>query len=79
MYICIYIYIYTHIYIYIYVCVYVYIYMYTYISIYTPLRDAPAPHLLFQGLAPCRGTSLIRNSPLIGPCSRTMPRALWCS
>ena len=24
-----------------------------------------------------RGTSLIRNSPLLGPYSRTMPRALW--
>ena len=25
----------------------------------------------------CRGTSLIRNSPLVGPYSRTMSRALW--
>ena len=25
----------------------------------------------------CRGTSLIRNSTPLGPCSRTMPRALW--
>ena len=24
-----------------------------------------------------RGTSLIRNSPLLGPYSRTVPRALW--
>ena len=23
-----------------------------------------------------RGTSLIRNGPLLGPCSRTMPKAL---
>ena len=26
-----------------------------------------------------RGTSLIRNNPLVGPYSRTMPRALWKS
>ena len=26
-----------------------------------------------------RGTSLIRNTPLLGPCGRTMPRALWWS
>ena len=26
-----------------------------------------------------RGTSLIRNSPLLGPYSRTKPRALWWS
>ena len=26
-----------------------------------------------------RGTSLIRNSAPLGPHSRTMPRALWCS
>jgi len=25
------------------------------------------------------GTSLIRNTPLLGPYSRTMPRALWWS
>ena len=24
-----------------------------------------------------RGTSLIRNTPLLGPYSRNMPRALW--
>ena len=24
----------------------------------------------------CRGTSLIRNNPPLGPCSRAMPRAL---
>ena len=27
----------------------------------------------------CRGTSLIRNSTPLGPCSRTLPRALWRS
>ena len=26
-----------------------------------------------------RGTLLIRNTPLLGPCSRTIPRALWWS
>ena len=38
------------------------------------------------GTMPCllvhlmyRGTSLIRNSAPLGPCSRTMPRALWWS
>ena len=28
---------------------------------------------------PYRGTSLIRNYPLLGPYSRTIPRALWRS
>ena len=27
----------------------------------------------------CRGTSLIRNTPLLGPYSRTIPRVLWWS
>jgi len=26
---------------------------------------------------PCRGTLLMRNSDPLGPCGRTMPRALW--
>ena len=26
-----------------------------------------------------RGTALIRNRPPLGPCSRPMPGALWCS
>ena len=30
-------------------------------------------------LATYRGTSLIRNTPLLKPCSGTMPRALWRS
>ena len=30
-------------------------------------------------LDPYRGTSLIRNSPLLGPYGRPMPRALWGS
>ena len=29
------------------------------------------------GFGVCRGTSLIRYSPLLGPYSRPMPRALW--
>ena len=27
----------------------------------------------------CRGTSLIRNNPTLGPYSRPVPRALWWS
>ena len=27
----------------------------------------------------CRGTLLIRNTPLLGPYSRTIPRVLWWS
>ena len=38
----------------------------------TSLRASAAPHLY-------RGTSLIRNTPLLGPHSRTIPRALWWS
>ena len=30
-------------------------------------------------LLACRGTSLIRNRPTLGPYSRPMPRALWLS
>ena len=30
-------------------------------------------------LAVYRGTSLIRNTPLLGPYSRTIPRVLWWS
>ena len=26
-----------------------------------------------------RGTSLIGNTPLLGPCSRTIPRVIWWS
>ena len=32
--------------------------------------------LLFLGY---RGTSLIRNTPLLGPYSRTIPRVIWLS
>ena len=28
---------------------------------------------------PYRGTSLIRNTPLLGPYSRTIPRVVWWS
>ena len=35
-------------------------------------------HLLSTiSVHPCRDTSLTRNKPLLGPYSRTMPRAIW--
>ena len=39
------------------------------------LRLNPTPPLCGVGL--CRGTLLIRNTPLLGPYSRTIPRVLW--
>ena len=46
-----------------------------------PTRESTGP---IEVIAPAtvftttyRGTSLIRNSPFVGPYSRTMPRALW--
>ena len=32
------------------------------------------PPVIHRG---CRGTSLIRNNPLLGPCCKTMSRAIW--
>jgi len=32
-----------------------------------------------QNSDPCRDTSLTRNTPLLGPYSRTIPRVLWWS
>ena len=59
----------------------------------TGLLDMKDTHRLYRGTSPIRkthrkyqprsvrppyrGTSLIRNSPLVGPYSRTMPRAPW--
>ena len=40
---------------------------------------APAGLARFCETAPCRGTSLIRNSAPLGLHSRTMPRTLWWS
>ena len=37
----------------------------------------PAPCVAQGELEVCRGTSLIRNNPLLVPYSGTMPRALW--
>ena len=39
--------------------------------------DLPAPCVAQGELERYRGTSLIRNNPLLGPYIRTMPRALW--
>jgi len=36
-------------------------------------------HLSLYTTYPYRGTSLIRNHPHVGTCSRPMPRALWWS
>ena len=53
-----------------------------------PSRDGEVTHLSKQPLSaqphshhpvPYRGTSLIKNTPLIGPYSRTTPRVLWWS
>ena len=35
--------------------------------------------LWFQGRGTHRGTSLMRNTLLLGPYSGTIPRVLWCS
>jgi len=32
-----------------------------------------------DAIGSCRGTSLIRTPPLLGPYSRTIPRVLWWS
>ena len=58
-------------------------------SIYgTSLAPLPsrAPHHLHSALGQCcvtkywyRGTSLIRNTPLLGPYRRSIPRVLWWS
>ena len=49
--------------------------------LYTPREVFPTPprprSIFTQELN--RGTSLIRNTPLLGPYSRTMPRVLWWS
>jgi len=43
--------------------------------------EARRPARVVQQLRPptYRGTSLIRNTPLLGPYSRTIPRVLWWS
>ena len=38
-----------------------------------------AKFALDSGITPYRGTSLIRNTPLLGHYSRTIPRVLWLS
>ena len=38
-----------------------------------------APHVSFVCHVNYRGTSLIRNAPLLGPYSRTIPRVAWWS
>ena len=44
------------------------------------LYGGPVGKRLHQITAPLyRGTSLIRNNPLMRPYSRTMPRVLWWS
>ena len=44
---------------------------------------SPQPHTLNPNprtlTSPYRGTSLLRNTPLPGPHSRTIPRVLWWS
>ena len=39
--------------------------------------ETPPASLAYAGCY--RGTSLIRNTPLLRPCRRTMPRAVWWS
>ena len=55
-------YIYLSIYLSIYISIYIYVYR------YITLREAVRRY---------RGTSLIRNTPLLGPCSGTIPRVPW--
>jgi len=54
-----------HVYIYIFVCIYIYIH--TYIFIYIHIYLAKLPSQCY------RGTSLIINTPLLGPYGRTLP------
>ena len=44
-----------------------------------PRREILNPTIKTLNTTRCRGTSLIRNSALLGPCSRTWSRALRCS
>ena len=67
-----------YIYIYIYINTYIYIYKYIY------RNEAVHPRIEYQNSHPhrallFRGTSPIRNRLPLGPYSRPMPRALWCS
>ena len=56
------------------------IYMYfIYMNIYIYMYGRVRPRPFIPGRCPYRGTSLIRNSPPLGPYSRTKPRALWWS
>ena len=43
-----------------------------------PSADRHVPRVLSQ-ISAYRGTSLMRNTPLLGPFSRTIPRVLWWS
>ena len=43
------------------------------------VRDDKLTPLLIAAYNRYRGTSLIRNAPLIGPYSRTISRVLWWS
>ena len=42
-------------------------------------KDQPSPPRKSQDAPLYRGTSLIRNNPLLGPYSTTIPRVLWQS
>ena len=48
-------------------------------SVHITLQPGTSPLPSLESRRPYRGTSLIRNSPPLGPHSRTMPRLLWRS
>ena len=79
MYIYIYIYIYTYIYLYRYIYIYIYIYAYIYISTYMYVKTRSKVSAAPPRRSSIRGSSLIRNTPLLGPYSRTIPRVIWWS
>ena len=72
---------------------YMYIYAYRYIHTHNrPAENVSILALLVahvfleehlvarrQPQPPCRGTSLIRNTHLLGPWSKTIPNVLWSS
>ena len=67
-------------------CIYIKIYLYT--SAYFKPRACTSPRGFPSKLSGCgpslknythRGTSPRRNTPLLGPYSRTLPRAIWLS
>ena len=62
--------IYLSIYLYIYTCIYIYIYIHISLP-HTARRRSGGGNMQYKG------TSLIRNTPPVGPYDTPMPRDLW--